>query len=368
MPTDLHVVFPGDGDRAGSWSGIPGGVLRGLRELGVDASHLSAEPPRALRLPLVLALSVARRSNRRAVTEASAEMAALRSLALRARLLRAHGDGPIVQIGTGYAVPGERPVVTLEDMTIPQAVALRIPEWQAQPEHCVRARIRLQRASYGRALGCCVASDWAARSVLSDYGVPSEKVHVVGLGRNHDPRPAPRDWAQPRFLFVGRDWSRKGGPELLRAFGRLREQLPDATLDVVGAHPRLDAAGVRGHGPLILPGRGAGDRVRNLFETATCCVMPSRFEPFGIVHVEAAAAGVPSIGTTVGGAGYAIGPRGGRLVRPGDGEGLLDAMVELSNPDTAMRMGAAALERSARFTWRAVAERVLEALGGVRSR
>jgi glycosyltransferase involved in cell wall biosynthesis len=362
MSTDLHVVFPGDGARAGSWSGIPGGLLQGLGELGVDASHISAEPPRVVRLPLTLALSVARRSSRRAVTEGSAEVAALRSIALRARLLWTRAHGPIVQVGTGYAVPPGRPVVTLEDMTIRQAIALGIPEWRAQPEHSVRARVRLQRASYARALGCCVASDWAAQSVVSDYGIPSQKVHVVGLGRNHDPRPVPRDWTQPRFLFVGLDWSRKGGPELLRAFRDLRDRVPEATLDVVGAHPRLDAAGVRGHGPLALNAHGTNDRLQDLFETATCCVMPSSFEPFGIVHVEAAAAGVPSIGTTVGGAAYAIGSRAGLLVRPGDEEGLLGAMLELSNPDTAMRMGAAALERSGRFTWRAVAERVLAAL------
>ncbi len=366
MPTDLHVVFPGAGDRAGSWSGIPGGLLRGLRELGVDAAHLSAEPPRAVRLPLALALSAARGSSRRAVTEGSAEVAALRSIALRARLLWTRGTGPLVQVGTGYAVPPGRPVVTLEDMTIRQAISLGIPEWRAQPERSVRARLRLQRASYARALGCCVASDWAARSVVADYGVPSEKVHVVGLGRNHDPRPAPRDWSTPRFLFVGQDWVRKGGPELLRAFGRLRERAAGATLDVVGAHPRLDADGVRAHGPLALNVPGARDRVQELFESATCCVMPSRFEAFGIVHVEAAAAGVPSIGTTVGGAGYAIGPEGGRLVAPGDEEALLRTMFELANPDTAIRMGAAALERSEQFTWRAVAERVLGVLDGVR--
>jgi glycosyltransferase involved in cell wall biosynthesis len=370
----VQIVFPGDA-RQRLWSGIPHGLARGVRELGIESSHVSAELPRTLGAPVTLALSAARirripsappaarlRSSRRAVREGSSELAALRSLALRRRLRRIGDGDAVVQIGTGYAVPSVEPVVTLEDMTIAQAVALKVPEWRAQPERCLRARAELQRRSYDHAIACCVASDWAARSLIDDYGVPSSKVHVVGLGRNHDPRPAPRDWTRPRFLFVGQDWTRKGGPELLLAFRSLRDRVPEATLDVVGEHPRLDIDGVRGHGPLALNDRRRCDSVLALFESATCCVMPSRFEPFGIVHVEAAAAGVPSIGTTVGGAAHAIGPDGGRLVPPEDVQALLGAMLELSNADTAMRMGAAALERSERFTWQAVARRVLEAL------
>ena len=372
----VRIVFPGDA-RQRLWSGIPHGLAQGVRELGIEATHISAELPRALAAPVTLALSAARirripsappaarlRRSRRAVREGSAELAALRSLALRRRLGRIGDGDAVVQIGTGYVVPSVEPVVTLEDMTILQALALDAPEWRAQPDHSVRARVELQRASYVRAVACCTASDWAARSLIEDYGVPSQKVHVVGLGRNHDPRPVPRDWATPRFLFVGRDWRRKGGVELLRAFRSVRERIPEATLDLVGEHPRLDVDGVRGHGPLALNDRRRHYGILALFESATCCVMPSTFEPFGIVHVEAAAAGVPSIGTTVGGAGYAIGPRGGRLVPPADDEALLAAMLELSNPDTAMRMGAAALERAETFTWKAVAQRVLRAVAG----
>lgn len=372
----VQIVFPGDVRDQRRWSGIPHGLAEGIRELGLEASHISAEIPRAIGTPVTLALSAARmrrvppapalerlRRSRLAVRQGSSELAALRSLALRRRLRRI-GDGEaVVQIGTGYGVESVEPVVTLEDMTIVQAVALKVPEWAAQPARCLRARVDLQRRSYGHATACCVASDWAAQSLIEDYGVPSSKVHVVGLGRNHDPRPAPRDWARPRFLFVGQDWTRKGGPELLRTFRTVRDRIPEATLDVVGNHPRLEAEGVRGHGPLALDDPRSRDRLLSLFESATCYVMPSRFEAFGIVHVEAAAAGVPSIGTTVGGAAHAIGPDGGRLVPPEDGRALLAAMLELADADTAMRMGSAALERSQRFTWQAVARRVLEAHG-----
>jgi glycosyltransferase involved in cell wall biosynthesis len=100
-----------------------------------------------------------------------------------------------------------------------------------------------------------------------------------------------------------------------------------------------------------------------LFAQATCFVMPSQLEPFGIAYVEAAAAGAPSIATSVGGAGTIVADGTGRLVAPGDGAGLLAAMRELADGEVARRMGAAARERSRLFTWEQVGARLLAALG-----
>jgi glycosyltransferase involved in cell wall biosynthesis len=81
-----------------------------------------------------------------------------------------------------------------------------------------------------------------------------------------------------------------------------------------------------------------------------------------MVYVEAAAAGVPSIGTIIGGGRDVIGEDGGLLVDPSSEEALIEAMSLMSQPSRATAMGAAALERSALFTWRAVAERITGAL------
>ncbi len=147
----------------------------------------------------------------------------------------------------------------------------------------------------------------------------------------------------------------------MRAFARLRSEIPEARLDVVGNHPPLHAPGVTGHGPLRLNVPAERARAEVLFQRATCFVMPSHFEASAIVYAEAAAAGLPSIGTSVGGSRELIGD-GGRLVDPADDDDLLDAMRALAEPGTAERLGALSLERSALFTWRAVAERLLRAL------
>jgi len=101
--------------------------------------------------------------------------------------------------------------------------------------------------------------------------------------------------------------------------------------------------------------------MEGLFQQATCFVLPSRYEAAAIAYVEAGAAGLPSIGTSVGGGKELIGDAG-RIVDPNDDEGLFAAMLELSRPETAQRLGDLARERSNLFTWPAVAQRVLRAL------
>jgi len=162
---------------------------------------------------------------------------------------------------------------------------------------------------------------------------------------------------------MGYDWERKNGELVLRAFARLRERVRDARLDIAGGHPRVDMEGVTAHGPLRLSDPYERAHAEELFESATCFVMPSQCENFGIVYVEAAAAGVPSIGTTIGGAADAIGQEGGQLVDPSNEEALVAAMAAMCDPERARRMGAAARARSHLFTWEAVARRITEALG-----
>jgi glycosyltransferase involved in cell wall biosynthesis len=164
-------------------------------------------------------------------------------------------------------------------------------------------------------------------------------------------------------LFVGIDWERKGGPLLLRAFARVRSSIPTATLDVIGGHPSLQQEGVRFHGVLSHEREHEREIVLRLFSRATCFVMPSLVEPFGIAYVEAASAGIPSIGSDLGGPRDVIGSDGGIVVAPDDEDALLEAMLRLADPETAQRMGDAASERSALYTWPKVAERLMRALG-----
>ena len=368
----VGVAFPGDPSQPATWSGTPWGIMRGLEGAGVEPVPIRVEPPAVLRTAAFNAVAAAHlRPGRdmlqavqrsRAAAWASPQLAAVNSWAAPWRLRRAGPLDAIVQIGTGYTLATDAPIATFEDMTVAQTRDHAYVGWDDLSERAFDSRMARQRHAYEQAVACCLTTPWAAESVIRDYGIPPRKVHVVGVGFNHDAVAGERDWTHPRFLFVGMDWARKNGAGVLRAFARLRQELPAALLDVVGRHPRLDQPGVTGHGVLHLNVAEERARLDRLFGSATCFVMPSYSEASAISYVEAVAAGVPSIGTTSGGSGYLIG-REGLMVDPRDDESLLVAMRRLSDPATASRLGAAAKRRAVEFTWTAVAQRLLRALG-----
>lgn len=353
-PPVIGVAIAADPTDPQSWSGISRGVLGGLEALGVRTVPLRATPPGSRHALRVLARSYA-------TAAMNPIWAAANSAAVRWAMTRNGAIDGVVQLGSQFRVPSGTPMVTLEDITVRMAVRMPNPSFTHFSERGLRRWVNRQEAIYRQAVACCAASSWAARSIVSEYGIDPAKVHVVGLGSDARPDLVERSWDRPRFLFVGREWWRKDGPLVLRAFARLREELPEARLDVVGGHPPLEAEGVTGHGMLRLRVEAERRRVLELFSRATCFVMPSTWEAFGIVYVEAGAAGIPSIGTTVGGAADAIGD-GGRLVPPGNEDALLAAMRELADPPVARALGDAARQHAARLTWEAVAGRLLRAM------
>jgi len=356
--TRIALAATGDPLAPETWSGTPLGVARGLRAHGAEVSGVDATPPAPVR-QLAVALAAARRRSR---VDAwyTPGMHRLRSRVAARRL--GDVDGAVL-MGAEFGLPSRTRYVTLSDLTLVQARATH-PVFSRLSDGVFRGWQQRQREVYERAVACCAASHWAAASLREDYGLPASKVSVVGLGRNHEPAAAAgRTWSAPRFLFVGREWERKHGPSVLAAFGSLRAERPDARLDVVGGHPALRGEGVTGHGALRLEVPDEAARVRELFATATCYVMPSEVEPFGLAYVEAAAAGVPSIATSVGGAGTIVAEGTGLLVAPGDSAALLAAMRRLADGDVARRMGEAARARARLFTWERVGARLLAALG-----
>jgi hypothetical protein len=370
----IGILCPGDPAAPATWSGIPSQIVDGLEEHGLEVRSINVDAPRAvMRCGSLIAggamgISIARTGVRptpsrlRGIGSLSPTVAAMRSVVARRRLSEYGPLDGVIQIGTGYSVTTKAPVITFEDVTVVQAREAGT-SWRTMPGRAVAARVARQGKAYERAQACCATTRWAASSIISDYGVPAEKVHVVGIGRNVEPgaEAVRRDWSSPRFLFVGREWERKNGPRVLAAFARLHADVPEARLELVGGHPPLRADGVVAHGLLDLDNDAERRHLAKLYAGATCFVMPSLHEPSAQAYVEASAWGIPSIVTANGGSDELV-RDGGLVVDPLDLDGLLQTMRTLCDPVTAARLGGLAQQRSHLFTSRALAGRLLRAL------
>jgi glycosyltransferase involved in cell wall biosynthesis len=351
----IVIVSQGGGDDPSTWSGIPHRLGLAMGELGATVVQVDADPPPPLRRALKAALLA--RGVRGQSAGHGPEFAALRTRVV-ARRLRGLGGLPLVQADSGFVAPPGSRYVTYQDMTVADAMRVGWSDPAMMSERAAGAwRVRDRGICRG-AVACATASDWAGKSVVSDYGVAAARVHTVGFGINAPARAVERDWTAPRFLFVGREWERKNGPAVVAAFRRVREALPNATLTLVGEHPEVREPGVEDLGALSVGVAADRERLAAVFEQSTCFVLPSLMEPFGIAYLEAGAAGIPSIGTSVGGAATAIGD-GGVLVDPGDAERLVEAMRDFADPVTARRLGDRAAAHAAGYTWKQVAARML---------
>ena len=226
----------------------------------------------------------------------------------------------------------------------------------------LEASSRLGRATYRAnivhdghvfraAAAIAATSEWAARDLAAVYPDCASKVSVLpfpvdveqfdsGWIAERSARAGNGD--RPRVLFVGGDFPRKGGSALLDAWreGGFGER---ACLDIVTDWPLIQAqmpSGVQiinGIAPYTAPWL-------NLWRQADLFVMPSRHEAFGIVYQEAAASGIPAIGSAINAVPEIIQDGAtGFLVPPGDREALVRAMRTLI--DSAVlrqRMGRAA--------------------------
>ena len=162
------------------------------------------------------------------------------------------------------------------------------------------------------------------------------------------------------FLFVGRLTREKGVLELAQAYAEIAAERPDAVLLVVGPDEEGLGAAMRdacgpAAGRLVLAGQTAEPESYMAASDVFC--LPSYREGFGSVVIEAAAAGLPAIGSRIYGVTDAIEERRtGLLVEPRDTAALAGAMRELAaNTTLRAQLAHAARERALRdFSHRAV--------------
>jgi glycosyltransferase involved in cell wall biosynthesis len=180
-------------------------------------------------------------------------------------------------------------------------------------------------------------------------GIPASKMRTVLNGSAHSPRfpqppPPPLSLRRPAVLYVGGMHPRKGVDDLITAFGRVAQRVPNVHLYLVGSGP-LQPEYER-LAQQAAPGRcefcGHSDDPRPYMAGADIFVLASRAEPAGLVLAEARQAGCAIIATNVGGIPEMIeGGAAGILVEPDRPDLLAGALsCLLENPDSLARMRA----------------------------
>ncbi|MGI0070499.1 MAG: glycosyltransferase family 4 protein [Thermoplasmata archaeon] len=186
----------------------------------------------------------------------------------------------------------------------------------------------------------------------------------IALDEFRPPRTV-RSGATIRLLTVGRlDLEQKGLTTLVRAFASIAPRRP-VELHVVGddwgaARPLASLAGELGVADRVRVSASVSrGEVLAAYGAADLFVLPSRFESFPRVLLEAMAAQLPIVATRVGGVAESVlEGRNALLVPPDDPPALAAAILELlDDPARRRRFAEESLRRAAEFDWRRIAPR-----------
>ena len=221
-------------------------------------------------------------------------------------------------------------------------------------------------------------SGWTRELLLDRYGLPAARVHVARPGTDPGP-PGPASADGGRLLCVGTVSPLKGQDVLLDALAATAGLPWRCTLVGPGPHPafaaalerRAATAGITGR--LRWAGVRTGARLAREYRDADVLVLPSRCEAYGMVIGEALAAGLPVIGSAVGGIPEAVGRTAsgvpGLLVRAEDPAALAGALDRwLADPELRCRLRRAARRRAEDLPdWRTTCRRLRGVLAAVRA-
>jgi glycosyltransferase involved in cell wall biosynthesis len=186
----------------------------------------------------------------------------------------------------------------------PLVAHIHSTEFDRSGEHVNQIIYDIEREGMERADQVIAVSQFTRNIVITRYGVPPEKVHVVYNGVERNGRWAMAETSIRRdekiVLFLGRITMQKGPEYFLHAAKRVLDVMGNVKFVVAGSgdmmYRTIELAAQLGIGHKVLfTGFLRGDDVRKIYQLADLYVMPSVSEPFGIAPLEALDNDVPVI-------------------------------------------------------------------------
>jgi glycosyltransferase involved in cell wall biosynthesis len=370
----ILILCEGNAETRDSWSGISKSVVDHLRAAGHSVSCGDVDLYGLWKYAALVATWSPRRFRWWVKYHLGALPFRFRSLMANRHVKRHHGELDIIlQFGATFQVEahGGAPVVLYCDGNARLAelgnsfgysdVSALLPAERAE---VVARELRV----YAGAAHMMTFSNRLRASFINDLGVPPERVTTVYAGANFDlghiPEPNGNRQGPPTIVFIGRSFRRKGGDLLIRAFSHVRHAIPDAQLIIAGPTDLVvDEPGVSCLGWINRDDPAQWQRLLAAYQQADVFCMPTRYEPFGLVFVEAMLFGLPCIGPDA----WAIpeiieNGTSGLIVPPEDCAALVSALLAvLEDRGRAEEMGVAGRQRALRlFTWPAVIDRMTD--------
>lgn len=212
------------------------------------------------------------------------------------------------------------------------------------------------------------AHQFAYQMFPGDYHIIPNGIDLGRFGKTIDNGQLAKTNSKTTILFVGRLDKRKGFPVLFQAFLKLKPNYPQLQLQVIGPFKAnacmVYKKKVRAHNvtDIDFVGYVPPDRLPAYYRNANIFCAPSLgFESFGIVLLEAMAAGLPVVASDI--AGYRsvlVDEQEGLLVPPGQVEPLVNALSRLlDNPEQQQKMGQQGYLKAGQYSWDYVVEKTL---------
>jgi glycogen(starch) synthase len=256
------------------------------------------------------------------------------------------------------------PLVTTFHSTARGMHGGRVPPGEPGTIHSVESWL----SHHGR--DTITSSRFMLREIVDGFELSPERLHLIPNGID------PTWWEtsevpgrRSHLVFTwGRVQYEKGFQVLARAISLLRSRIPDIECLIGGRGsylPELQSQiDIEGVGDIVaLPGFLRDDLLRDTVHRSGCVAIPSLYEPFGIVALEAMAGGAPLVVARTGGLAELIDDTGaGLLFEPGNADELADCIERiLTDPalaDSMRRQGQALLRD--RYSWDAIAHATVD--------